>query len=98
MTKNVDAIRKLFQIEPLHDRTGNLPSLPGIYPDYPAPIVLNGAPGRELAMARWGESSIFEFGMSRAQTACTGRRSRQNAVVYVPLGRPAELVMLRWLE
>jgi hypothetical protein len=43
------------------------------------------------------ESSILAFGMSRAQAASMGRRFRQNAVVYVPLGRPAELVMLRWL-
>ena len=43
------------------------------------------------------ESSILAFGMSRAQAASIGRRFRQNAIVYVPLGRPAELVMLRWL-
>jgi putative SOS response-associated peptidase YedK len=37
------------------DRTGNMPPLPGIYPDYPAPIVRHGANGeRELVMARWG--------------------------------------------
>jgi hypothetical protein len=33
------------------DNTGNLPPLPGIYPDYPAPIVRNSAERRELAMA-----------------------------------------------
>jgi hypothetical protein len=43
------------------------------------------------------ESSILAFGMSRTQAASIGRRFRQNAIVYVPLGRPAELVMLRWL-
>jgi hypothetical protein len=44
------------------------------------------------------EPSILAFGMSRAQAASVGRRFRQNAIVYVPLGRPAELVMLRWLR
>jgi len=39
------------------DRSGNLPPLTGIYPDYHAPIVRNGAAGRELAMARWGMPS-----------------------------------------
>lgn len=39
------------------DRTGNLPPLPGIYPDYRAPIVRNGEDGRELALARWGMPS-----------------------------------------
>jgi putative SOS response-associated peptidase YedK len=34
---------------------GNLPPMPGVFPDYPAPIVRNGADGRELAMARWGK-------------------------------------------
>ncbi|WP_315747573.1 MULTISPECIES: SOS response-associated peptidase [unclassified Bradyrhizobium] len=57
MTKNVDAIRRLFGISPDHDRTGNLPVFPGIFPDYPAPIVLNGEDGRELVMARWGMPS-----------------------------------------
>jgi putative SOS response-associated peptidase YedK len=41
----------------MHDRTGNLPPLPGIFPDYSAPIVRNTADGRELAMARWGMPS-----------------------------------------
>jgi hypothetical protein len=43
------------------------------------------------------EPSIFAFGMSSQQAASIGRRFRQNAIVYVPLGRPAELVVLRWL-
>lgn len=55
MTKNVDAIRRLFGA--LNSRVGNLPSMPGISPDYPAPIVRNGAEGRELVMARWGMPS-----------------------------------------
>lgn len=39
------------------DRTGNLPPMPGIFPDYAAPIVRNGNGGRELALARWGMPS-----------------------------------------
>lgn len=39
------------------DRTGNMPVLPGIYPDYRAPIVRNGETGREMAYARWGMPS-----------------------------------------
>ena len=30
-----------------------MPPLPGIFPDYSAPIVGNASDGRELAMARW---------------------------------------------
>lgn len=44
MTKNVDAIRRLFG--GLNSRVGNLPSMPGIFPDYSAPIVRNGVEGR----------------------------------------------------
>ncbi len=50
MTKNVDAIRRLF--DALNSRVGNLPSMPGIFPDYPAPIVRNSSEGREIALAR----------------------------------------------
>src|ERR1700709_1217642 len=39
------------------DRTGNLPPMPGIFPDYAAPIVRNTLQGRELTMARWGMPS-----------------------------------------
>ncbi|MBR0827223.1 SOS response-associated peptidase family protein [Bradyrhizobium manausense] len=55
MTKNVDAIRRLF--DALNNRVGNLPSMPGIFPDYPAPIVRNAADGHEITMARWGMPS-----------------------------------------
>ncbi len=39
MTKGQQAIRDLAQA--MRDTTGNLPPLPGIFPDYPAPIVRN---------------------------------------------------------
>jgi len=55
MTKNVDAIRRLFSA--LNNRVGNLPSMPGIFPDYPAPIVRNAQEGAEIVMARWGMPS-----------------------------------------
>jgi putative SOS response-associated peptidase YedK len=41
----------------MFDRTGNLLPLPGIFPDYSAPIVRNTVNGRGLAMARWGMPS-----------------------------------------
>jgi Protein of unknown function (DUF3293) len=40
------------------------------------------------------EPSIFAFGRSRAQASAIGRRFRQNAIVHVTQGRPAELIML----
>ena len=55
VTKGQQAIRELARA--MHDRTGNLPPLPGVFPDYSAPIVRNTADGRELTMARWGMPS-----------------------------------------
>jgi putative SOS response-associated peptidase YedK len=55
LTKGQAAIRALTRA--LVDRTGNLPPMPGVFPDYPAPIVRNGAEGRELVLARWGMPS-----------------------------------------
>jgi putative SOS response-associated peptidase YedK len=55
MTKNQDAIRRLFNFD--IDSTGNLPAMPGIFPDYAAPIVRNARGGRELTLARWGMPS-----------------------------------------
>ena len=65
VTKGQQAIRELTRA--MVDRTGNLPPLPGIYPDYAAPIVRNTADGRELAMARWG--------MPSPEAAVKGRNS-----------------------
>jgi putative SOS response-associated peptidase YedK len=33
---------------------GNLPPMPGVFPDYPAPVVRNAGTERELVMMRWG--------------------------------------------
>jgi putative SOS response-associated peptidase YedK len=55
LTKGQDAIRQLFDgVAPLIDTTGNLAPLPGIYPDYAAPVIRHGTTGLELTMARWG--------------------------------------------
>ncbi|MFL9824711.1 SOS response-associated peptidase [Rhodoplanes sp. SY1] len=55
ITKGQAAIRALFRVA--RDTTGNLPPMPGVFPDYTAPIVRVGPDGRELALARWGMPS-----------------------------------------
>jgi SOS response associated peptidase (SRAP) len=61
LTKGQAAIRDWFRAR--HDRTGNLPLFPGIFPDQMAPIVRNGADSeRELFMARWGMPGPPQFG------------------------------------
>jgi hypothetical protein len=57
-TKGKSAIRDLFRV--VHDRTGNVPPMPGIFPDYSAPIVRvvggrrvgDGAVGHAVAAVR----------------------------------------------
>lgn len=68
-TRSQDAMRYLFETglrDPespgegavIEDVTGNLPPMPGIYPDDPAPILRHGAAGGlHLAKARWGMPS-----------------------------------------
>ena len=52
-TKGQAAIRELA--EAMRDTAGNLPPLPGIFPDMKAPVVRTGRDGaREIAMMRWG--------------------------------------------
>ncbi|HUI21402.1 MAG TPA: SOS response-associated peptidase family protein [Methylocella sp.] len=55
VTKGQQAINEFTGA--MRDRTGNLPPMPGIFPDYFAPIVRNHPEGRELVMARWGMPS-----------------------------------------
>ena len=47
-----DEIRRWFDVS--RDSAGNLPPMPGIFPDQMAPVVLAGKEGRELTMMRWG--------------------------------------------
>jgi putative SOS response-associated peptidase YedK len=58
------------------DRTGNLPPLPGIFPDYGAPIVRDGPVGRELVLARWGmPSPLFALKGKRTDAGVTNIRN-----------------------
>ena len=52
LTKSQDAIRRLFAVS--KDSAGNMPPLPGIFPNYLAPVVRNSPDGRELIMMYWG--------------------------------------------
>jgi putative SOS response-associated peptidase YedK len=61
VTKGQAAIRDWFSAS--HDRTGNMPLFPAIFPDQMAPIIRNGADGsREPVMARWGMPGPSQFG------------------------------------
>lgn len=83
VTKGQQAIREIAGA--MVDRTGNLPSLPGIFPDYPAPIVRNGADGRELVMARWGMPSSKKALMDAASKRADKLRAKGKPVDFVAL-------------
>ena len=52
ITTNQAAIIALFRV--INRYVGNLPPMPGVFPDYPAPVIRNTDTGSELAMMRWG--------------------------------------------
>ena len=63
VTKGQQAIREFTKA--ITDTTGNLPSLPGIFPDMLAPVVrndINAPETRELTMMRWGMPGPPQFG------------------------------------
>jgi len=70
LTKGQAAIVAL--VRALRDITGNMPPLPGLFPDYRAPIVRTALDGvRELVMARWGmpssQRALLDAAKKRAQ-------------------------------
>ena len=85
MTKNVEAIRRLFIA--LNSRVGNLPSMPGIFPDYPAPIVRDAAGGREIVMARWGMPSSQRALMDATKKRAEKLQAKGKAVDFKELLR-----------
>src|SRR3954447_9608113 len=52
ITTNQEAIIRLFRV--INRYVGNLPPMPGVFPDYPAPVVRNTEDQREMVLMRWG--------------------------------------------
>jgi putative SOS response-associated peptidase YedK len=52
MTTNQAANIALFRA--VNHNVGNLPPMPGVFLDYPAPVVRNAGDDREMVMMRWG--------------------------------------------
>ncbi len=82
-TKGQQAIRELARA--FRDRTGNLPPLPGIFPDYSAPIVINGPEGRELVTARWGMPSPQNVQFEAAKKRAAKLEAKGQAVDFKAL-------------
>jgi putative SOS response-associated peptidase YedK len=52
ITTNQAAIIALFRV--VNRYVGNLAPMPGVFPDYPAPVVRNTDAGTEMTLMRWG--------------------------------------------
>jgi putative SOS response-associated peptidase YedK len=52
ITTNQAAIIALFRV--MNRYVGNLPPMPGVFSDYPAPVVRNTDHGTEITTMRWG--------------------------------------------
>jgi len=52
ITTNQAAIAALFRV--MNRYVGNLALMPGVFPDYPAPVIRNSNTGTEMPLMRWG--------------------------------------------
>lgn len=86
MTKSQAAIIAI--VRAMRDKAGNLPPLPGIFPDYRAPIVRTGSDGvRELVMARWGMPSSQKAQLDAATKRADKLRAKGKPVDFDQLLR-----------
>jgi putative SOS response-associated peptidase YedK len=75
ITTNQAAIIALFRV--MNRYVGNLPPMPGVLPDYPAPVVRNADGERKLITMRWGmppppRAAVFPSPTSAAPRRLTG--------------------------
>jgi putative SOS response-associated peptidase YedK len=74
VTKSQQAIHELARA--MHDRTVNLPPLPGVHLDYAAPIIRNQSEARDLTLARRGTPSpAFALKGRNSDTGITNVRN-----------------------
>lgn len=80
MARSRDEIIRFANATKVADGIGNLAPLPGIFPDYAAPIVRNHDGERELTMARWGmPKPAFALKGRNADSGVTNIRNTKSA-------------------
>jgi hypothetical protein len=82
ITTNQAAIAALFRV--VNRYVGNLAPMPGVFPDYPEPVVRNTNSGTELAMMRWGMPPPPRTGGPRSRIFETRRRGRRHPSANSP--------------
>jgi hypothetical protein len=84
ITTNQAAIIALFRV--INRCVGNLPPLPGVFPNYPTPVVRNAGAERELTMMRWGISTAYAL---RAHSARSCQEVAHCTVMPISTARRA---------
>ena len=72
ITTNQAAIAALFRV--INRYVGNLAPMPGVFPDYPAPVVRNTDGELEMTMMRWGMPPPPRPAVRRSPTSATRHR------------------------
>jgi putative SOS response-associated peptidase YedK len=93
ITTNQAAIIALFRV--VNRYVGNLAPMPGVFPDYSAPIVRTGPEGRELATARWGMPSSSKALMDATKKRATKLQAKGKQVDFKELLRMAAAAACR---
>ena len=60
ITTNQEAISRLFR--KINRYVGNLAPMPGVFPDYPAPVIRNASDECEMIVMRWGMPPPPQYG------------------------------------
>jgi putative SOS response-associated peptidase YedK len=72
----------------MRDRNNNQPPMPGVYPDYPAPIIIRMPDGsREMVNARWGMPSSKKALLDAATKRADGLRKKEQEFDFTELLR-----------
>jgi putative SOS response-associated peptidase YedK len=69
---NQAAIAALFRV--VNRYVGNLAPMPGVFPDYPAPVIRNTDTGTEMTLMRWGMPPPPRTAGRRLPTSATRHR------------------------
>jgi putative SOS response-associated peptidase YedK len=86
VTRSRAEIGRLARV--MRDRNHNAPPLPGVYPDYAAPVILRGEDGeREMRDLRWGMPSSKKALLDAATRRADKLRAKGQAVDFAQLLR-----------
>jgi putative SOS response-associated peptidase YedK len=89
ITTNQVAILALFRV--VNRYVGNLQPMPGVFPDFPAPVIRNTDSGTEMTLMRWSMPPPPRTGGPPAtNTATRPRRKARLAEAREPLSRAVQ--------